>query len=70
VNAVAPGTVETAMTAGMSAEQRDELNALSPLGRMATPAEVAAAVAFLLSDEASYVNGAIVMLDGGSSASA
>jgi NAD(P)-dependent dehydrogenase (short-subunit alcohol dehydrogenase family) len=70
VNAVAPGTVETAMTAGMSQEQRDALNALMPLGRMARPDEVANVVAFLLSDQASYVNGSIVSIDGGSSASA
>lgn len=70
VNAVAPGTVETAMTAGMTPEQRDELNALMPLGRMARPAEVAEVVAFLLSDRASYVNGAIYTIDGGSSAAA
>lgn len=70
VNAVAPGTVETPMTAGMTAEQRDSLNELMPMGRMAKPIEVAEVVAFLLSDEASYVNGAVVPIDGGSSASA
>lgn len=70
INAVAPGTVETAMTAAMSDEQRQELNALMPLGRMARPDEVAEVVAFLLTDAASYVNGAIVTVDGGSSASA
>jgi NAD(P)-dependent dehydrogenase (short-subunit alcohol dehydrogenase family) len=68
VNAVAPGTVETAMTAGMSVQQREELNATMPMGRMATPREVANVVAFLLSDEASYVNGAINSIDGGASA--
>lgn len=70
VNAVAPGTVETAMTAGMSEDQRQELNALMPMGRMATPQEVAEVVAFLLSDEAAYVNGAIVPVDGGAGAHA
>lgn len=70
VNAVAPGTVLTAMTAGMTPEQRDELNALMPMGRMAHPEEVAEVVAFLLSDAASYVNGAVVPIDGGASAHA
>jgi len=70
VNAVAPGTVETAMTAGMTEEQRDALNALMPMGRMARAQEVADVVAFLLSDEASYVNGAVVPIDGGASAHA
>ncbi|MEO5321592.1 SDR family NAD(P)-dependent oxidoreductase [Arthrobacter sp. CC3] len=70
VNAVAPGTVETPMTANMTAQQRDALNELMPLGRMATPDEVAQVVAFLASDEASYVNGAVYTIDGGSSASA
>ncbi|MBO1901434.1 glucose 1-dehydrogenase [Leucobacter weissii] len=70
VNAVAPGTVDTGMVAGMSPQQRDELNALMPLGRMARPEEVAEVVVFLLSERASYVNGAIVAVDGGASAHA
>lgn len=70
VNAVAPGTVETPMTANMTTKQRDALNERMPLGRMATPEEVAQVVVFLASDEASYVNGAIYTIDGGSSASA
>lgn len=70
VNAVAPGTVDTGMLADVPAERRDELNALMPMGRMAKPEEVAEVVTFLLSDKASYVNGAIVTIDGGSSAHA
>ncbi|MGK0741912.1 SDR family NAD(P)-dependent oxidoreductase [Leucobacter sp. Z1108] len=70
VNAVAPGTVDTGMLAGVPAERRDELNALMLMGRMAQPQEVAEVVAFLLSEKASYVNGAIVSIDGGSSAHA
>jgi NAD(P)-dependent dehydrogenase (short-subunit alcohol dehydrogenase family) len=70
VNAVAPGTVETPMTANMTTQQRDALNELMPLGRMATPDEVAQVVVFLASDDASYVNGAVYTIDGGSSASA
>lgn len=70
VNAVAPGTVDTGMLADVPAERRDELNALMPMGRMAKPQEVAEVVTFLLSDRASYVNGAIVTIDGGSSAHA
>lgn len=70
INAVAPGTVETPMTAGMSDEQRDELNALMPMGRMAQPQEVADAVVYLLSAESSSVNGVVLPVDGGMSARA
>ncbi len=70
VNAVAPGTVDTGMLADLPAERRDELNALMLMGRMARSEEVAEVVAFLLSGKASYVNGAIVPIDGGSSAHA
>lgn len=70
VNAVAPGTVDTGMVAGMTPEQRTELNALIPMGRMATPQEVANAVVFLLSDGASYINGVTLSVDGGAAAHA
>jgi 3-oxoacyl-[acyl-carrier protein] reductase len=64
-NVVAPGPIETDMTAALSAERRQELAAQVPAGRMGTPEEVAAVVAFLCSDAAGYVTGAVVPVDGG-----
>jgi 3-oxoacyl-[acyl-carrier protein] reductase len=60
-NAVTPGVIETDMTADLS----DGLAKAVPAGRMGRPEEVAAAVAFLVSDEAAYVNGATLSVDGG-----
>jgi 3-oxoacyl-[acyl-carrier protein] reductase len=65
VNAVAPGFVETDMTAGLSAEQKTFYTNVIPAGRIATPEEVAAAVAFLASPAASYITGHVLHVNGG-----
>jgi len=68
VNAIAPGLIRTAMVAGMPQEQQDELAALMPFGRMGEPTEIAEVVAFLLSDDASFVSGAVWPIDGAATA--
>ncbi|WP_030276606.1 3-oxoacyl-[acyl-carrier-protein] reductase [Streptomyces sp. NRRL B-24484] len=65
INVVAPGFVDTDMTAVLSEDRRKEIVAGVPLGRYAAPAEVAAAVRFLSSDEAAYITGAVIPVDGG-----
>ena len=64
-NVVAPGFVDTDMTSGLSQERREQVLAGTPLGRAATPQEVAAVLAFLCSDAAGYVTGAVLPVDGG-----
>lgn len=68
VNAVCPGFVDTALTAGTSNENRDRFVALTPAGRFGTEGEIAAMIAFLAGEDASYVNGAVIPVDGGLSA--
>jgi len=65
VNAVAPGFVETDMTAALSEEQRAFYTNVIPAGRVARPEEVAAAVAFLASPEAGYITGHVLHVNGG-----
>jgi len=64
-NVVAPGFVETDMTAGLPAERRDEILKSVPLGRMASADEIAGVVTWLASDAASYITGAVIPVDGG-----
>ena len=64
-NVVAPGFIDTDMTAELPDERRAAYLAAIPAGRFAAPEEVAAAVRFLASDEAGYVTGAVLPVDGG-----
>jgi len=65
VNAVAPGFIETAMTQSMPAETREKLAARIPLGRLGRVLDVAHAVKFLASEEASYITGHVLHVSGG-----
>jgi NAD(P)-dependent dehydrogenase (short-subunit alcohol dehydrogenase family) len=67
VNAIAPGYIETPMTAEFRADPDAEayLRSLHPLGRLGQPQEIATVASFLASDEASFVNGVVMPVDGG-----
>lgn len=65
VNAVAPGFVETDMTADLSDEIKSQAIEAIPLGRMGTPQHIAKAVVFLASQDAAYITGQVLVVDGG-----
>jgi 3-oxoacyl-[acyl-carrier protein] reductase len=64
-NVVAPGFIDTDMTAVLTQDQRDAIRAQIPAGRYGTVDEIASAVAFLVGEEAAYINGAVIPVDGG-----
>ena len=65
VNAIAPGFIETPMTDPLSQELKDKMKSMIPLGRFGADREVAAAVIFLASDEAAYITGQVLDVNGG-----
>ena len=65
VNVVAPGFVETDMTRAIADNAKTDWSAMIPLGRIGRPEEIAAAVSFLASDEASYITGQVLAVNGG-----
>ena len=65
VNAVAPGFIDTAMTQGLAAEVKEALQKQIPLARLGTPADIANAVRFLVSEDASYITGHVLHVNGG-----
>lgn len=65
VNVVAPGPIRTDMTDALTDDQRAAIGDAVPLGRFGDPAEVAATICFLASDDAAYITGAVIPVDGG-----
>ena len=65
INVVAPGPVETDMTAALGEDRLAQVTQAVPLGRMASPEEIAGVVAFLASEDAAYITGAVIPVDGG-----
>ena len=65
VNAITPGFIDTDMTSSMNDQMKEHLNKIIPLARTGTAREVAAACVFLASDEAAYVTGQVLRVNGG-----
>ncbi len=65
VNAVAPGYIDTDMTAALNDAQKDAIKSQIPLGRIGQPQDIAETVAFLASDKAAYITGQVISVDGG-----
>ncbi len=65
VNAVAPGFIQTDMTNKLSDEQKAKLTQNIPMGRLGTPEDIAKVVAFLCSNDADYITGQVIAVDGG-----
>lgn len=68
INAIAPGLIDTELTASLSARQRERLVAEIPMGRAGTAEEIAHLVSFLCSEQAGYITGAVLVADGGMTA--
>ena len=64
-NAVAPGFIETDMTTDLPAEMKESVVKTAPLGRLGTPADIAGVVLFFASDDAGYITGQTLVVDGG-----
>ena len=64
-NVVAPGFIETDMTAILEESRKNEIQSSIPLGRLGSTSEIAGVVSFLASPEASYITGAVIPVDGG-----
>ena len=65
VNVVAPGMIDTEMTSGLAKPAREAMLAKIPLGRLGTPDDIGAAIGFLASDEAAYITGHVLAVNGG-----
>ncbi len=65
VNAIAPGFIPTALTSELATDLKEMIIKATPLGRMGKPEEIASAVVFLASEEAAYITGQVLAIDGG-----